>query len=48
LEVSVIRRLISSKSTDDGWCFVSIGIGGITSVLRVNLIVTFFLHEKKI
>ena len=45
-EVSVISRLISSKSTEDGWCFVSKGMGGITSVLRANLTVTFLLQKK--
>lgn len=44
-EVSVISRLIRSKSTEDGWCFVSKGMGGITSVLRANLTVTFLLQK---
>lgn len=39
----MIRRLMSSISTAEGWCFVSIGAGGITSVLRANFIVTFLL-----
>lgn len=33
-------------STDEGWCFVSTGTGGSTSVLRANFIVTFLLHEE--
>jgi hypothetical protein len=45
-EVSAISHLISSKSTEDGWCFVSKGMGGITSVLRENLTVTFLLQKK--
>lgn len=45
-EVSAIRPLIKSKSTEEGWCFVSTGTGGIMSVLRENLIVTFLLHRN--
>lgn len=36
---------MSSKSTADGWYFVSTGTGGIISVLRANLMVTFLLQE---
>lgn len=38
---------MSSRSTAEGWCFVSIGTAGIISVLRANLIVTFLLHGKE-
>lgn len=37
---------MSSKSTADGWYFVSAGTGGIISVLRANLMVTFLLQGE--
>ena len=37
---------MSSKSTADGWYFVSTGTGGIISVLRANLMVTFLLQGE--
>lgn len=46
-EVSPIKRLMSRRSTAEGWYFVSIGTGGITSVRLVNIMVTFLLHKKK-
>lgn len=44
-EVSAISRLIRSRSTADGWYFVSRGIGGIISVLRAKFMATFLLQK---
>ena len=40
--VAPISRLTSSRSTELGWCLVASGAGGITDVLRSNVVLNEF------
>mmetsp|Transcript_2745 Transcript_2745/g.8219 ORF Transcript_2745/g.8219 Transcript_2745/m.8219 type:complete len:216 (+) Transcript_2745:1260-1907(+) len=44
--VAAISRLTSSRSTELGWCLVASGVGGITDVLRSNIVLNEFFSSS--